>query len=328
MFNPGAERIFQYSREDLQGKSLDLLLPANVRAVHAHYIRSFVESGTAVRKLGFGRRVKGLRSDGQALELEVTISRVDMDGEPLLIACLRDVTERVALDAQMQRSQDQLAELTRRLMAQERTLVRGLAQTLHDHLGQTMAAIRMAHETILTLQNEQGGVVSPVIIRMQGQISVLIGNAISQVRQVLMELRPPLLEDQGLAVAIDNELRNRSLTQPYIDITFDVAPEAARTRWPADVEYGAFMVAREAVENALRHSGSPSVSVRLSGSADLLQLEVVDNGEGITSVPGKQTRHLGILGMHERAQTIGAKVTVDSTEGRGTRVDFNWQRAP
>jgi PAS domain S-box-containing protein len=324
MFNPGAERIFRRTRESMLGQSLDLLLPPTIRATHPQNLRAFAASDTSSRALGLTRRVKGVRSDGQVLVLEAIISRVELDGQQLLIACLRDVTDRVRLDAEAQRSKALLIDLTQRLMTQERALVKGLAQTLHDQLGQTMAAIRMAHETILTLQSDQGVAVSPGVARLQGQVGVLVGQAIAQIRQVLVDLRPPLLEEQGFVAALDNELRNRALAQPQIDISFHVVPQMAQMRWPAEVEYAAFMVAREAVENALRHSGSPSVEVRLSGQADALEVEVEDDGEGIAQDASKKERHLGILGMYERAQMIGATVLVDSAAGRGTRVIFRW----
>jgi len=327
MFNPGAERIFGRTRQSMEGQTIDLLLPQDLRAKHRHYLRSFAESGTVSRALGWGKPMQGFRSDGQALELQVIISKVGMGPQALLIACLRDVTERVRSDAELQRSRQQLSDLTRRLMSQERALVKGMAQTLHDHLGQTMAAVRMAHETVLTLQESLRLVPPPEVARLQGQMGVLIGHAIGQIRQVLVDLRPPLLEEQGFTAALDNELRNRSLTQPQIDISFHVTPACAKLRWPANVEYAAFMVAREAIENALRHSGSPSVVVRLSGSASNLQLEVADKGVGIEGEGSEgKARHLGILGMRERAQAVGASISVDSGPGRGTCVSFNWSK--
>ena len=328
MFNPGAERVFGYSCEAVLGHSMELLLPEAARAAHPLHLSEFAASATASRSLGSGRRVQGVRSDGQPIELEASISKVSQGDELLLIACLRDVTERIHRDAELQRSREQLSDLTQRLMAQERTLIRGLAQTLHDHLGQTMAAIRMAHETVLTFQSDQGFAPSPEIVRLQAQMGVLMGHAVSQIRQVLMDLRPPLLEERGLLAALDNEVRNRALTHPRVDLSLRVAPASSELRWSPELEYAAFMVAREAIENALRHSGSPSVLVRLSGTTHALQLEVVDLGHGVMAEPDGRTRHLGILGMRERAQTIGAQVKIDSTPGRGTCVSFSWSSTP
>ncbi|MEI7762247.1 MAG: PAS domain S-box protein, partial [Comamonadaceae bacterium] len=328
MFNPGAERVFGYSSEAVLGQSMELLLPEAARSAHPLHLREFAASETASRSLGSGRRVQGVRSDRQPIELEATISKVSQGDELLLIACLRDVTERIHRDAELQRSRAQLSDLTQRLMAQERTLVRGLAQTLHDHLGQTMAAIRMAHETVLTFQSDQGVAPAPEIVRLQAQMGVLMGHAVSQIRQVLMDLRPPLLEERGLLAALDNEVRSRALTHPRVDLSLRVAAASSELRWPPELEYAAFMVAREAIENALRHSGSPSVLVRIAGSTHALQLEVVDLGHGVMAEPDGRTRHLGILGMRERAQTIGAQVRIDSTPGRGTCVSFSWSATP
>lgn len=274
--------------------------------------------------MGFGL-VKGLRSDGQEIDLEVTISQVTVHEQQVMIANLRDVSDRARAQTEFEHSRAQLSDLTRRLMTQEKTLVKRLGQALHDQLGQTMAAIRMAHETIITLQR---GKATPGIESLQLQMGKLISQAIRQVRQVLVDLRPPLLEEHGLAAALDNELRNRSLTQPQVDISVSVTPDVASLRWPSEVEYAAFMVAREAVENALRHSRAASVAVRLTGTASSLQLEVTDNGVGIKPGATVKAGHLGILGMQERAHAIGAKVTLASNKPQGACVRFMWEPTP
>lgn len=324
MFSPAAERIFRHTQASVLGQSIDMLMPERFRVAHQLHLQRFIESGSPTRMMGLGL-VKGLRADGQELDMEVTISQVTVQQQQVLITNMRDVTERVRADAEFEQSRAQLSDLTKKLMMQEKTLVRRLAQSLHDQLGQTMAAIRMAHETILTLQT---GPTLPSIQRLQAQMGTLISQAIGQVRKVLIDLRPPLLDEHGLAEALDNELRNRSLTQPQIDISILAQPEIATMRWPPEVEYAAFMVAREALENALRHSGASSVAVHLSGTGMSLKLEVADNGVGIA--PGALVRigHLGILGMNERAHAIGATVTIGSGETPGARVCFNWQALP
>lgn len=324
VFNPGAERIFGYSRERMLGQNMALLLPERYRAAHPQQLRSFADSGATSHMMGMGV-VKGLRADGQEMDLEGTLSQVIVHQERRLIACLRDVTERARSQAKFRQSRAQLSELTQRLMTQEKTLVKQLAKTLHDQLGQTLAAVRMAHETIQAVQPKD----TPAAVqRQQAQLGKLVGHAIQQVRQVLVDLRPPLLEDQGLVAALDNELRNRSLTQPQIDFSIDVPPEIEPMRWPGEVEYAAFMVAREALENALRHANASAIAVRLVGTQQSLQLQVSDNGVGIPAGAAVPSGHLGVFGMHERAQAIGATVTVGAGEDRGTCVSFYWQPEP
>jgi PAS domain S-box-containing protein len=321
MFNPGAERIFGRSRADMLGQSIDVLLPKRYRKVHIGHIRRFSGSGEANRPMGSGL-VKGLRADGEEIDLEGAISHVQVNQQRVMIASLRDVTGRVRAERDSRQSRKQLSELTQKLMTQEKTLVRRLAQALHDQLGQTVAAIRVVHETLMAMKANNN---APGRERFEQQMSELIHQANRQIRQVLMELRPPLLEEQGLAAALDNELRHRALIHPQVGLSVEMKSEMSLMRWPADLEYAAFMVMREAVENALRHSGASAVTVKLSGSALALKLDVSDDGVGFK--PDKKSRgtHLGILGMNERAQAVGASVMIGAGRAAGTRVSFNWR---
>ncbi len=319
-FNAGAERIFGHSRERMLGQSLDRLIPERFRATHQVYLQQFATSKVVRRKMSLGP-VKGLRADGQEIDLEATLSSVMVANQQVLISNLSDVTERLQAETQFKRVQTQLSELTQKLLLQEKTLVKRLSQELHDQLGQTLATIRMAHETVLNLQGDQ---VPAGVARLQAQMGQQISLAIRQVRQVLVGLRPPLLDEQGLAAALDNELRNRALSRPSLDLALHVQPELAHTRYPFDVEYAAFMVVREALDNALKHAAATAISVRLSGTPTHMHLIVSDNGTGLPSDLAPLTGQLGILGMHERAHAVGALVSMASVQSSGTQVTFSW----
>ena len=320
-FNTGAERIFGHSREHMLGRPLDLLMPERYRAIHSVYVKQFAASSAARRKMSLGP-VKGLHANGREIDLDATLSKVMVHQQQVLISHLSDITERLQAEAEFKRVQTQLSELTQKLLMQEKTLVKRLSQELHDQLGQTLAAIRLAHETVVNLQGDQ---VPPGVSRLQSQLGQQISLAIRQVRQVLVGLRPPLLDEQGLAAALDNELRNRSLSRPHLDIALYVQPDLAHTRYPSEVAYAAFMVMREALDNALKHAAATAISVRLSGSPALIHLVVSDNGTGLLSEPLPQTGHLGILGMHERAHAVGAVVNFERVKPSGTHVAFVWK---
>ena len=322
-FNPAAERIFGRSSASVQGEQIELLMPERFRAGHHDAQQRFAKLDGEARMMGL-RRIKGLRADGQEIELEGFISHVSLPQAERSLVTLRDVTARAQAEMQLQHSRAQLAELTRKLMTQERVLVKRLAQVLHDQLGQTLAAIRMCHETMLALQCAQA---APDSQHLHDRMGMLIGQAIAQVRQVLQDLRPPLLEEQGLSVALDNELRNRAQGAPQMDISITVPHKLELMRWPTEVEYAAFMMVREAVENALRHSAATAIAVELSGNALSLHVTVSDNGVGLPEGIGLGVGHLGILGMQERAQAVGASVSYGRGPEPGTRVAFHWQCA-
>jgi signal transduction histidine kinase len=85
------------------------------------------------------------------------------------------------------------------------------------------------------------------------------------------------------------------------------------------------MVVREAVENALRHSGGQAIVIDMTGTALSLHLTVTDNGAGMPQGTELSVGHLGILGMQERALAVGASVTCGPAPDAGTRVTFHWQ---
>ena len=321
MSNPSAERIFGYQRENLQRMSLEQLLPERDRLGKLFFLNDFVRTATDGLMLDLNQ-IKGLRADGREVDMEGCIRTVHLGDQKILIASLRDVTQQLRAQADRQQVQAQLSALAHKLMAQEKALVKGLAQTLHDQLGQTLAAVRMTHETTVL---RRGSISPDELTKLDQQLSVLIQQAVRQVRQALVDLHPPLLDELGLTAALDNELRNRAPTQPQVRIVFLVRPAVAKLRWPPDVEYSFFMVAREAVDNALRHAEPANLTVQIKGSARILQLEVRDDGLGLPdgAVPYKPG-HLGMSGMSERARAVKAELEVSSHQPNGTVVKLFW----
>ncbi len=313
LFNPAAERIFGRSADSVIGSTLDALLPPAQRERHGADLAAFAASQVTRRSMGAGR-VQGLRADGTLVELEASISQVHVNDRQVLTAILRDVTERVRAEQSLMQYQLELTALTQRLMAQEKATTRLIAQSLHDRLGQTLAAIRLGLDAL-----PSGGAA-------RERLDALVAQAIREVRQVLTELRPPLLDEQGLAAALDNELRARRLLADGVDLLLDVAPPLAAQRWPGDVEYAAFMVAREAIGNALLHGRPTLVRVAIDGDARRLQLEVADDGRGLApEFTGGRPGHLGLVGMRERALAIGARFEVRAPPGEGTSIRLLWE---
>lgn len=252
-----------------------------------------------------------------------------LDGQRHVLV-LRDISVRRASERALLTYQLELSELTRRLLAQEKLTTQRVAQSLHDHVGQTLAVIRLNLEAAYATF---GATLPPGMVRACTGIGQLLDQAVREVRHVLADLRPPMLEAQGLVAALDNEIRARAVpldgchTGP--DVLIEASDAAHALRWPSDVEYGVFMVAREAVANARQHAQASLIRVLLDADPGGLTLEVIDDGHGVPA-PLRQGRpgHLGIVGMRERAIAIGARFAVDSTPDGGTRVHLRWEGAP
>jgi signal transduction histidine kinase len=235
-----------------------------------------------------------------------------------------DVTERHAAEQAMMQLQFELSELSHRLLLQEKTTTQRVAQALHDHLGQTLTVARLNLDACLSTY----GATLPAALRSQAdRISQLLDQAVQEVRQVLNDLRPPLLAEEGLPAALDNELRGGATADaPDLDTWLEVAPAVAHQRWPDEVEYAAFMLAREALANVRLHARARLARVQLAGNAGCLNLLVQDDGIGIP-LPLLRGRagHLGIVGMRERAIAIGAGFDIRHGPDGGTQVSLHWQ---
>lgn len=232
---------------------------------------------------------------------------------------LADISERRNMDLALDQYRNELSALAARLMSQEQATTRRIAQSLHDRLGQQLSSARLYLDVLqASVAENRSGAADMVSKTLE-----MVTDAIGEVRHVLLELRPPLLEEQGLAAALDNELRKSPAASMGVQIGLDISAEVWGIRWPHAVEYAAFMIVREAVANALSHAGARSVAVSLDGDVGFMCIRVEDDGVGIPAarqngVPG----HLGIVGMRERAQAVGGRLSIGSGVGGGTVVDF------
>lgn len=328
LFNPAAERMFGVDAASMLGQPLDRLLPQEARDRHPDLMAGFAGSGVSQREMGTGR-VTGVHADGRRMDLEASISQVTVEGSVILTAMLRDVTERTHAERRLVAYQLELAGLNRRLLAQEKETTRRLAQSLHDELGQTLAALRMQFDVL----RQRGHVAAVAATAADGgepaagmqRIDLLITQANRQVREALTELRPPLLDEMGLAAALENEMHRQSESGSGPELALVVDPVLRECRWPGDVEFAAFMVAREALYNAVRHAGATAVEVILEGDTTTLDIWIDDNGIGLPDDPLRaRPGHLGLVGMRERASSIGARLELGSVDGQGTQVHLAW----
>jgi PAS domain S-box-containing protein len=247
------------------------------------------------------------------------------DGGPAYILGIAlDITDQRATQAALLTYQMELSELTQLLLTQEKDTTRRVAQSLHDNLGQTLAVARLNLELLLTTSVEDGQ--HKELFGQCRHIARLLEQAVQDVRHLLSDLRPPLLEEQGLAAALDNETCASPGPAGLSDVLLEVGDGLHGQRWPSDVEYSAFMVAREAIVNARVHAEASLIRVVLEGTPSSFTLDVIDDGKGI-SPELRQGRpgHLGVVGMRERAHSIGAVFSLVGALGGGTHARLRWE---
>lgn len=307
--NPAAERIFGRSDAELKDGPLPDILPRR------EGLRLLVDAR---------RTLSGERHDGRMQHLEVSATRTSAKERTFITLVARDVTERIESEQAVERYREQLSALARDLMNAEQKTNRRLAQLLHDQFGQTLTSLRIFVDAVRARLPTSD---DSIVHNGWSQISSLIDRGMREVREVLVELRPAFLQEQGLAVALDNEVQAQAAKHSEVRVTLDAADALANRRWAPDVEYAVFMVAREAIANALLHSRGNHVAVQLE-ALDVagLVLTVRDDGRGLG--PAQQALkpgHLGLVGMRERALGIGAQLNLSSgARRRGTTIELRY----
>lgn len=228
---------------------------------------------------------------------------------------VQEITERKAAEQALLDSQERLQTLSRQTLRLQEDERRALARELHDEAGQQLAALKF---NLAALKRAMEGTSHRA--KLDDSLDI-VNTTLALIRDTALNLRPSVLDDLGLAEALDWYCR-RQAERSGCTITL-VAP-AAYARMPAELETACFRIAQEAVNNALRHGGPASIQVRLEQDQQQLRIKVKDDGCGfnVSSIlhPSQGAFGLGLLGMRERAELLGGKLSVSSTAGKGTEI--------
>jgi signal transduction histidine kinase len=201
---------------------------------------------------------------------------------------------------------DSLQEAREQLVAAREEERRRVRRDLHDGVGAALAGLR------LQLDSARDLVADPLAGKLLDAAADGLAEAVRDVRQVTEDLRPPALDDLGLAASIEGLARR--LRTPALDVVVDTAPLPAL---PAAVDVACYRIAAEALANAAKHARASRLAVGLRAEGGELLLTVADDGAGLPAVP--RSRGLGLASMRQRAEEIGGRFTIES-DGDGTRV--------
>lgn len=150
LFNPAAEQLFGYSAAEVQGKPLSLLLPEGLAAQHQQHVQSFGQTDTTTRRMGALENVRGRCADGREVALEASISQMEVNGEKLYTAMVRDVTSRLERERERE-TMIQMSTVLRDAVSQEEMLPRVLdqLQTVLQAQGAAIALHQPEDDTIV-----------------------------------------------------------------------------------------------------------------------------------------------------------------------------------
>jgi signal transduction histidine kinase len=229
-----------------------------------------------------------------------------------------DVIElRRALE-QVAETREQVRELSAELPRAVEREQRRIARVLHDELGQTLAAARMA---VCRLRDSEADAAK--VERLE-EVRSNLDQAIAVTRSFTYQLSPPILHDLGLAAALQ-ALGDRMEREHGLRFVF-----ALGNGWsPPGEDAGVvlYRVLRELLHNVTKHARARSVRLELAGTGERLRIILADDGVGFEAVEaGRAGRTLGLFHVREQMARLGGRFEIDSAPGRGTRVTLSLPR--
>lgn len=232
---------------------------------------------------------------------------------------ISNITQNKTADLEIRRSRADLSRLSvhvETVKEQERSRI---AREIHDELGGTLTAIK-----IMLLRVGKG--LAPEAAEAMDRLlsaEALVDSAMETTRRIATELRPAIL-DLGIVAAIEWQAAE---FEKRMDIACQVTCAYKEIPLDASISIVLFRVFQEALTNIAKHAGATRVEIELEADADSVTLQVHDNGRGIADKDLTKSQTFGILGMQERARSLGGEAGVRRTRS-GTAVTLRLPRAP
>jgi PAS domain S-box-containing protein len=303
--NRELERVLGLSRQEMLGRTIDEL-------------GGLSEPGwPSARAIAGSRPVYDTeltfaRPDGRAVHLSVNAAplRAEDSGVSGAVLSVRDMTDRIAAADELRRVDDSRRQLIDRLVSAQEEERRRIAADMHDDSLQVLGAIGIRLERVRRRVDE------PITRAAIDDIDETVKLAATRLRHLLFNLRPPVLDREGVAAALREYLQHLRA-----DTGLHCRLHARLEREPSlDQRSNLFRIAQEALVNIRKHARATRVDVSLDNSRGGTVLTVRDDGRGFDAGAARRADSLGLIAMSERAEMMGGWCHVTSSRKGGTQV--------
>jgi PAS domain S-box-containing protein len=305
--NEASIQKFGYTREEFSLMTIRDLRPHEERHKSDKVEQALAEHGQ------FRDNTILVTKDGNELLFDVQLVEISFEGKTVYLTSAHDITEQKKAQEDLIQINNQLRELASHLQnirEEERT---NMAREIHDELGQQLTVLKMDISWLnkkLTTKDEN------LANKIKGVLE-LIDGTINTVRKISAALRPSILDDLGVAEAI--EWQSRDFTS-HTGIPVEFSSNVNDYKFSPAISTGLFRIFQESLTNVTRHAHATKVVCTLQRSRNSLKLTVSDNGVGfdVNRKGGRKT--LGLLGMKERVTMLNGRYNIASQPGKGTVV--------
>lgn len=314
-WNAAAERMFEFTSEEILGSSAILIAPPEHRG----------ELGENLEAIKRRERIENLETQrltktGRLVDVALSAAPlVDPESNQVIgeICSMRDITEHKRMQAAEQEL-EQNRMLTQLIQSRLEEQRRSIARELHDELGQSVTAIKTIG-TAIANRTEAG---SAAINANAKTIVSVASRMYDVVHGIIRQLRPSALDHLGLSDTLRDVVTRWGESHPEIEFTLALSGhiEGLGER----INITAYRIVQECLTNVVRHSGANRAKISVSRESidglDSIVVSVSDNGKGMETQSERDMTRFGLLGMRERVQGIGGRFEMSSPPGEGVIV--------
>ena len=316
--NPAAERLTGCATRKAVGQKLTEVFRLSGESSEMERLMRSTSKGAFVHEAVM------LTAAGRELPVEVNVSAVrdEVHGQLGTVLVFRDITERKRFEVELKRSQGELRLLAGHLEGAREAERARIAREVHDEFGQLLTGFKYDlswMEKKLSAKPETPRAQLLEKVRGMGE---LLNGMVQSVRRIAAELRPGVLDDLGLAAAVEWQTRE---FQQRTNIKAQVGAALADREPRREVATALFRILQEALTNVARHAKAANVRVSLREESACFVLEVIDDGCGITEAELGKASAFGLLGMRERVMPLRGRCEIHGAPGQGTTV---WVSVP
>ena len=320
--NPAYEEIWGRTRDSLYADPKSWL-----DAVHPEDLEGVLHFVAEIGAREFDMEYRVLHTDGSMRWIWSRSFPIrDQSGKVYRVAGIaEDITARKQTEESLRESEQRLRFLSSRLLTAQEDERKRIARELHDSIGSSLSAVKFGLEK--TFKDFAQGIAT---IDASSTLISTTQNAIDEVRRIMMDLRPSILDDFGLVTTIGWLCRRFQSVHSDIGIENEIA--IGEEDVPDSLKIVVFRIMQEALNNIAKYSKANLVNLSFVKSDGSIDLTIEDNGAGfdMSSVLASEShkRGLGLTSMQERTELSGGRISIDSTIGVGTTIRAIWPAQP
>jgi len=312
--------IYGYEKNELIGMQSLVLVHPEDRAL----IREMRTKRLTGENVPSEYEIRGLKKNGETIWVMRSFSLINFQDSPAISGIVSDVTKRREAEEALRESGKELRILSNQLLSAEEKERKRIARELHDGIGQALSAIKFSVENSLRqLRNEA----DHSELKSLEAIIPLTQKTIEEVRGIVKDLRPSILDDLGILATINWFCRE--FQNVYTDIRIKPEIDIQEGDIPSLLKTVIYRILQEALNNVAKHSRADLVQLMLEKSGNRINLKIQDNGLGFdlakTISQKTSQRGFGLASMRERAELSGAAFEIVSSVGQGTIIQMEWE---